>query len=60
MTLTEIKRVLRETHSEAIAANDGVELLPVQKFQVFEQVLTNLQKQGHITKAQLNKWINVY
>ena len=60
MTLTEIKRALRETHAEAIAANDGVELLPVQKFQVFEQVLANLQKQGHITKAQLNKWINVY
>ena len=60
MTLTEIKKVLREEHGSAVAANDGVELLPVQKFQVFEQVLINLLNKGHITLAQFNKWVNVY
>jgi len=60
MTLAEIKSALRETHAEAIAANGGKDLTPVQKFQVFEQVLINLEQVGHITKAQLNRWINVY
>ena len=60
MNLTEIKRVLREEHNEIVARNGGEELIPVQKFQVFEQVLIGLQKEGHITEAQLIKWINVY
>jgi len=60
MTLTEIKRVIRETHHEAVTANGDTELTPVQKFQVYEQVLIGLQKEGHITEAQLIKWINVY
>ena len=60
MTLTEIKKVLREEHSSAVAANGGVELVPIQKFQVFEQVLINLLNEGLITGAQFSKWINVY
>ena len=60
MTLTEIKKVLREEHKNAVAANGGEELVPIQKFQVFEQVLMNLLNEGLITGAQFHKWINVY
>ena len=60
MTLTEIKKVLREEHKHAVAANGNVELTPIQKFQVYEQVLMNLLNEGHITGAQFNKWVNVY
>lgn len=59
MTLTEVKHVLREEHNNAVAA--GVdELTPVQKFQVFEEVLKGLLDRGQITQAQYTKWINVY
>lgn len=60
MTLAEIKKVLREEHKIIVARNGGEELLPIQKFQVFEQVLMNLLNEGHITGAQFNRWINVY
>ena len=60
MTLTEIKQVLREEHHAVVESNGGVELIPVQKFQVFEQVLMNLLNEGHITGAQFSKWVNVY
>jgi len=60
MTLTEIKQVLREEHKYAVASNGNVELTPIQKFQVFEQVLMGLLEEGTITGAQFSKWINVY
>ena len=60
MTLTEIKKILPEEHKLAVEANGGVELTPLQKFQVFEQVLMGLLEEGHITGAQFSKWINVY
>ena len=60
MTLTEIKKVLREEHSTVVSNNGGLELTPVQKFQVFEQVLMNLLNAGHITGAQFSKWVNFY
>ena len=51
MTLTEIKNVLRQEHKSAVTM--GVdELTPVQKFQVFEEVLKGLVTRGQITKAQ--------
>ena len=55
MKLTDVKRVLRETYKE----NDAV-FTPIQKFQVYEQVLMNLLNAGHITGAQFAKWVNVY
>jgi hypothetical protein len=59
MTLTEIKKVLREEHRTAVTA--GVdELTPVEKFQVFEKVLKTLLERQQITKAQYIKWVNVY
>ena len=60
MTLTEVRKVLREEHKVAVEANGGVERTPLQKFQVFEQVLIGLLEEGHITGAQFNKWINIY
>ena len=59
MTLTQIKTVLRQEHEAAVTA--GVdELTPVQKFQVFEEVLKGLVTKGQITKAQYIKWTKVY
>ena len=59
MTLTEIKNVLRQEHKSAVTM--GVdELTPVQKFQVFEEVLKGLVTRGQITKAQYIKWTKVY
>ena len=59
MTLSEIKRVLREEHKNAVTA--GVdELTPLQKFQVFEEVLQGLADRGQITQAQYLKWVHVY
>ena len=59
MTLTEIKKVLREEHTNAVKA--GVdELTPVQKFQVFEEVLKGLLDRQQITETQYSKWVNVY
>lgn len=60
MTLTEIKRVLREEHHNTVTKNNGEELTPIQKFQVYEQVLLNLLDGGHITKTQYKKWVHVY
>ena len=60
MTLTEVKKALRGEHKVAVEANGGVELTPLQKFCVFEQVLIGLLNEGLITSAQFNKWINVY
>jgi len=60
MTLAEIKQTLRETHHEAIASNGGIELTPIQRFQVFESVLMNLLEDGHITGAQFARWVKVY
>ena len=59
MTLTEVKKVLRETQIESYN-NTKIRLTPVQKFQVFESVLTNLLEAGTITQAQFKKWVNVY
>lgn len=59
MTLTEIKQVLRQEHRNAVIV--GVdELTPVQKFQVFEEVLKGLVDREQITEAQYIKWVNVY
>ena len=59
MTLTEIKQVLRQEHKNAVTA--GVdELTPVQKFQVFEEVLKGLVDREQITEAQYIKWVNIY
>ena len=59
MTLTEIKQVLRKEHKNAVTA--GVdELTPVQKFQVFEEVLKGLVDRKQITEAQYIKWVNIY
>jgi len=59
MTLTEIKKVLREEHNKAVKA--GVdELTPVQKFQVFEEVIKGLHEQHHITEQQYLRWIHIY
>jgi len=59
MTLTEIKQMLRQEHTKAVSA--GVdELTPLQKFQVFEEVLKGLLDRQQITKAQYTKWVNVY
>jgi len=59
MTLTEIKQVCRQEHANAVSA--GVdELTPVQKFQVFEEVLKGLLDRQQITEAQYTKWVNVY
>ena len=59
MTLTQIKTVLRQEHEAAV--NAGVDdLTPVQKFQVFEEVLKGLVTKGQITKAQYIKWTKVY
>ena len=59
MTLTKIKQVLRQEHEAAVTA--GVdELTPIQKFQVFEEVLKGLVVKGHITSAQYVKWTKVY
>ena len=60
MTLTEIKRVLREEHHNIVTKNNDEKLTPIQKFQVYEQVLLNLLDDGHITKTQYRKWANVY
>lgn len=60
MTLAEIKRTLRETHQMAVDSNGGIELTPIQRFQVFESVLQNLLEDGHITGAQFAKWVKVY
>lgn len=61
MTLNEIKKVLREEHRHVVAtSNGGNELTPIQKFQIYEQVLMNLLEEGLITGAQFSKWINVY
>ena len=59
MTLTEVKKVLRETTIENYN-NTEIRLTPVQKFQVFESVLSNLLEAGTITEAQFKKWVNVY
>jgi len=59
MTLAEIKQVLRKEHTKAVSA--GVdELTPLQKFQVFEEVLKGLLYRQQITEAQYKKWANVY
>ena len=59
MTLTQIKQVLRQEHSNAVTA--GVdELTPLQKFQVFEEVLMGLLNRKQITKEQFYKWVNIY
>lgn len=55
MKLSDVKRVLRETYAES-----DVVFTPIQKFQVYEQVLMNLLDEGHITGAQFAKWVNVY
>lgn len=60
MNLAEIKQTLRESHHEVIAQNGGVELTPIQRFQVFEAVLQNLLNDGHITGAQFARWVKVY
>ena len=59
MTLTEIKQCLREEHKKAVAA--GLDpMTPIQKFQIFEEVLMRLLDKGQITGAQFSKWVNVY
>ena len=59
MTLTEVKKVLRETQIEQYNKTE-IRLTPIEKFQVFEKVLTNLLEAGTITQAQFKKWVNVY
>jgi len=59
MTLTEIKKALREEHKKAVSA--GVdELTPVQKFQVFEEVIKGLRARNQITEQQYLRWIHIY
>ena len=61
MKLTDVKRVLRETTIDNQRKNPDAEVLtPVQEYQVFYNVCSNLLKEGTITKAQFLRWTKVY
>ena len=53
MTKTQVLKVIAETSAEH-------KLTREQKFQVFLNVCDNALKTGHITKAQHNRWTNVF
>ena len=59
MNLKDVKRVLKETTIENYN-NTEIPLTPVQKYQVFYNVVENLFNQGQITKAQFLRWTTVY
>ena len=59
MTLTEVKKVLRET-TITNYNNTELRLTPIQKYQVFYNVVEDLLEKGQITKAQFVRWTTVY
>ena len=60
MKLVDVKRILRETTIDNQRKNPDAEVLtPVQEYQVFYNVCSNLFKEGTITKAQFLRWTKV-
>ena len=59
MTLTDVKRILRETTIKNYNKTK-IRLTPVEKYQVFYNVVEDMLERGQITKAQFVRWTKVY